>query len=246
MNFIEKYKTVRKEKNSILCIGLDPMVKEDPVEFCMDIIEQTSDYASAVKTNSQFILFSVDARKLRKLNRRIHDEGIISILDHKLSDITSSNIPALHSIRDAGFDALTFSPFAGNIRETVENAHKDNLGLFVLTLMSNPEAVWIQKETRFREKPLYLEIARRAGLSRADGVVVGATVDVNEIRGVREVSGDSTIFLCPGVGEQGGDFRKVIRTAGKNLLLNVGRAIINHRNPGKKAEEFWRLFNRFR
>jgi len=59
-------------------------------------------------------------------------------LDHKLGDIGSTNESALFWISDMGFDAFTFSPFAGNIETTVDTAHKRDLGVIVLTLMSNP------------------------------------------------------------------------------------------------------------
>ena len=65
---------------------------------------------------------------------------MLAILDHKLNDIGSTNNSAMYWIKEMGFDAFTFSPFAGNTKETVETAHMKDLGVIVLTLMSNPKA----------------------------------------------------------------------------------------------------------
>ncbi|MEA3255700.1 MAG: hypothetical protein U9Q22_07700, partial [Candidatus Altiarchaeota archaeon] len=116
------------------------------------------------------------------------------------------------------------------------------------TLMSNPEAVWIQKETLFRDKPLYQKIAGEVKSSGADGLVIGTTDHVTEqdIREVRGLSGEDVVFLCPGVGAQGGDVEKILGNAGDNVLINVGRMIINDKEPEVKAKEFRDLINGFR
>lgn len=242
--FLEKYNKARDVKNSVLCIGLDPspggLDGEGVLDFCLDMVECTSDYAVAYKPNSQFVLFTLNLEQLKKLNEKIHQTGCISILDHKLGDIGSSNEAAFYWIAEAGFDALTLSPFTGDIVGSVDSAHRHGLGLFILTLMSNPEAVWIQKETLFRDKPLYQKIAVEVNSTGADGLVIGTTDHVTEqdIRTVRELSGEETIFLCPGIGAQGGDLEKILKNAGGNILVNVGRAIISDEKPEKKAKEF--------
>lgn len=257
---VGSYKQIRYEKNSILCIGLDPYpenlpqetLSENPGEatlnFCLKIIEETFQYACAYKLNTQFLLFTLDFKQLRELNKTIHEKGCISILDHKLGDIGSSNKSAIYWIKKSGFDAFTFSPFAGNIREATLEAHKNNLGILVLTLMSNPESVWIQKESEWKGIPLFKEIAELARDSRSDGIVVGATGNVGswDIQELREIVGKDTVFLCPGVGTQGGNAEFIITAAGENTIINVGRAIIYDANPAKKAREYKETFNNYR
>ncbi len=257
---LELYRRIRDEKNSNLCIGLDPAVKnfqqesiskkpgETILNFCLDIIEKTSEYVCAYKPNSQFLLFALNLEQLRELNKKIHEAGCFSILDHKLGDIGSTNLSALYWIKKAGFDTFTFSPFAGNIREATLAAHKNNLGIFVLTLMSNPESKWIQKESERKGTPLYKEIANRVRNSGSDGIVIGATDNVTpwDIREIKDIVGENTIFLCPGIGAQGGDAEFIINAIGENSLINVSRAIINDKNPAEKAKEFQELFNSYR
>jgi orotidine-5'-phosphate decarboxylase len=257
VTFLEKYLKARAAKNSILCVGLD-LAMQSAVEgemgdyvldFCLDIVDKTADYACAFKPNSQFILFALGMERLKKLNARIHERGCISILDHKLGDIGSSNLSALFWIKEVGFDAFTYSPFAGNIQDITMHARHHDLGVFVLTLMSNPESVWVQKEAKIDGVPLYLAIARKVAESKPSGVVVGTTGHITEddIKAIRDTVPKDTIFLCPGVGEQGGDPEKIIRIIdGGNILINVSRAIVNTTNQTDKAKEYRDQFNKYR
>jgi len=251
-DFVRKYWKVRDEKNSVLCVGLDPspdeVREENILGYCLDIVERTSDYAMAYKPNSQFILFTLKAKELSELNKKIHQKRCLSILDHKLSDIGSSNAAAIYHIRAAGFDALTASPFPGNIKETTDACHRNGLGVIFLALMSNSQAAWIQKESTYNGRPLYHKIAKEAREAGADGLVVGATGHVTdvEMRTAREIVGSTPVFLCPGIGAQGGDIEKVIRSAGQNVLLNVGRSILADPAPGSKAKQYRDLMNKYR
>ena len=256
--FLEKYLKARKEKDSILCVGLDPGLrafrsvdvvpekydKDDVVEglteFCLDVIEQTADYACAIKPNSQYLLFTLGLNQLKKINQKARKEGLISIIDHKLGDIGSTNEAAFYWIKEAGFDALTFSPFAGNIEEATRAAHKQELGLLVLTFMSNVEAEWIHKKTVYEWRPLFQKIAEEVKRFGSDGAIMGATnhVTMDDIRMVRSLIGKERLMLFPGVGKQGGSLRSVIGAGGENILVNVGRDIIYDKNPKEKAREY--------
>lgn len=255
--FLDRYLKARDDKNSILSVGLDLAMQKAVegemgdyvLDFCLDIVDKTADYACAFKPNSQFILFALGMERLRKLNERIHEHGCISILDHKLGDIGSSNLSAIFWIKEVGFDAFTYSPFAGNIRDVTMHARHHDLGVFVLTLMSNPESAWVQKEAIVDGIPLYVAIARQVAESRPSGVVVGTTghITVEDIATIRDTVPKDTIFLCPGVGEQGGDPEKIIRTLkGGNILINVSRAIVNSTYQRQKAKDYQELFNQYR
>jgi orotidine-5'-phosphate decarboxylase len=257
MSFIKSYQEARKEKDSIICVGLDPAISDQRrtntirkkypgddsdiiLQYCMDIIDAVSENCMAVKINSQYALFALSFNKMESLNQLIHGYGLLSILDHKLGDIGSSNESAIYWMNRCGFDAFTFSPFAGNIRETVEAAHRKDLGVFTLDLMSNPEAEGFQKKTRFNETPLFWRIADEVRSCAGDGVVMGATNHVRDvdISKIRKLIGDERIILFPGVGAQGGDVKKIMESAGKNILINVGRNIIYDDDPKKSSAEY--------
>jgi orotidine-5'-phosphate decarboxylase len=271
MIFLEKYQKAKSEKDSILCVGLDPLpksvaddigeryyipneffkgstIEEGVFSFCLKIIDDVKDYCSAIKPNTQHLLFTLSKDKIKEINKIIHSEGLISILDHKLGDIGSTNLSALYWIKELGFDALTFSPFAGNIEHTVQAAHNRDLGLIVLTLMSNPESIMIQKNANYQNMPIFKQIATEIKLSNADGCVIGSTghITSNDIKNVRGIVGEDRLFLCPGVGSQGGDASNIIKYGGKNVLINVGRSIIYSSNPKQETNKFNKIFNNIR
>jgi orotidine 5'-phosphate decarboxylase subfamily 2 len=255
--FVDEYIRVKEEKKSILCVGLDPALpdqrrtdvikKQYPgdaadviMQFCMETIDAVAENCMAVKLNSQYVMFALSNNKLEALNQHIHSFGLLSILDHKLGDIGSSNDSALYWSKKCGFDAITFSPFAGNIREATEMAHHRELGILVLDLMSNPEAEGFHKKTRFNETPLFLRIADDSKHANVDAVVVGATDHVREvdIQKIRRTIGEDMIMFFPGIGSQGGDVKKIFTNAGRNIMINVGRNIIYSPNPAHAAEEY--------
>jgi len=258
----EKYLEITKDKKSFININLDPALpkqrkdnviperfisKEDAdtlLNFSSYIIEQVSDYCCSVKPNTQFFLGSYHI--LRKLVKKIHDEGMFAILDHKLSDIGSTNDSAIFWIADIGFDAFTFSPFAGNVKATADSAHKKDLGVIVLTLMSNPEAEKIMVETSIKKQPLYLFIAEMVKESQADGCVVGLTdfVKADYIKNIQRTVGDRVIFLMQGIGPQGGEATNVKYVT--NPLVSLGRAVLSAENPKEEVKKYYEMFKSMR
>ena len=265
-NFLRKYQKSRYEKDSILCAGFDPAIPkqrekdvlnskyferksiEDGIlYFLEDFLDNIHEYCSAIKPNNQFLFhFSLNAYK--KMNKMIHEKGLISILDHKLGDIGSTNDAAFFWMREMGFDAVTFSPFAGNIAESIEAAHKANIGLITLTLMSNPEAVYFMKNAIIDGQKGYEFIARTVKEYNGDGVVVGATGHISEfdMQRIRELIGQDMIMLIPGIGSQQGDIEKVVKNGGKNILVNVSRAIMYSDTIRESAKAFNQQLNKIR
>ena len=259
--FYEKYLKATKKKGSFININLDPALpkqrkdnvvpskyasKEDAetlLNFSLDIIEQVSDYCCSIKPNTQYYLGHTNT--LTKLTKKIHKEGMLAILDHKLSDIGSSNGSALHWIKKMGFDAFTFSPFAGNTQTTVEKTHEMDLGVIVLTLMSNPEAEKMMIDTTVNGQPYYLHTAQTVKEVGADGCVVGLTcfVEENHIKNIQKVVGDRVVFLLQGIGPQGGQASK-IRYA-HNPLVSLGRAVIYSDDPRKAVKGYHGILKKY-
>ena len=259
--FYEKYLNATKEKGSFININLDPALpkqrkenvvpdryvsKEDEdtlLNFSLDIIEQVSDYCCSIKPNTQYYLGHTGI--LKKIAKRIHHEGMLAILDHKLSDIGSTNHSALYWINEMDFDAFTFSPFAGNTQKTVEKAHENNLGVIVLTLMSNPEAEKMMINTTIDGQPYYLHTAKTVKETEADGCVVGLTFFVEDeyIKNIQKVVGDKVVLLLQGIGPQGGQDNKI--KYARNPLVSLGRAVIYSDNPRKAVKRYHDTFKRF-
>jgi orotidine-5'-phosphate decarboxylase len=248
--FLTKLESLYEEKESILCVGLDPAIpgqrekniiaSNDRLKFMHTIIEQVAPYSIAVKPNRQYLM-GLTTSEMKEITKKAKGLGLITIMDHKLSDIGSTNDSALYWIKKEGFDGLTFSPFAGNTRSTSEKAHELGLGVIVLTLMSNPEAKWMIKE-KIEGKTIYQFYAEEVR-KYADGAVVGATGHVtNEHIKEIKVRIGKKIILAPGVGAQGGDAEKLIKICGKELLINVGRDIIYSEKPALIAEKYDKQF----
>jgi len=259
--FYEKYLKASKDKGSFININLDPALpkqrssnivpdryasKEDGetlLNFSLDIIEQVSDFCCSIKPNTQYYLGHTDI--LKKIVKKTHDQGILAILDHKLSDIGSTNGSALFWIKEMGFDAFTFSPFAGNTQKTVEKAHESNLGVIVLTLMSNPEAEKMMINTTVNDQPYYLHTAKTVKETQADGCVVGLTCFVEDeyIKNVQEAVGEKVVFLLQGIGPQGGQASKIRFV--RNPLVSLGRAVIYSDDPRDVVKRYSQIFKKF-
>jgi len=259
--FYDKYLKATKEKASHININLDPAlprqrssnvipdkyVTEDDQEtllnFSLDIIEQVGDYCCSIKPNTQYFLGNTGI--LKTIAKKIHEQGALAILDHKLTDIGSTNGSALYWIKQLGFDAFTFSPFAGNTKMTVEKAHEQDLGVIVLTLMSNPEAEKMMVDTTIDGEPYYLHTAKTVKETQADGCVVGLTCFVTDshIKNIQQTAGDKAIFLMQGIGPQGGLANK-IRYA-RNPLVSLGRAVLYADDPRNAVEKYHQIFKKY-
>lgn len=265
MKFVDRYKELVREKNTVLCVGIDPALpkqrrtytipqeylsgnneNEARLNFCLDIVNVVKDNAIAIKPNQQYV-FGFTKREHRRLTDFIRKKNLLSILDYKLNDISDTVASAIFHLSEAGYDAVTFNPLAGNLEETVELAHGSvttmrgfELGIFVLTLMSNPEAVTFMKKPMVGRVPMFRFIAQQVRDFDADGCVVGATGHVTslDIQEIRSIVGPDKVFLIPGVGTQKGDIQKVLTAAGENIIVNVGRDIIYSEDPGDKSKEY--------
>lgn len=266
-NFLKKYEKSRDEKNSILCAGFDPAIPnqreknviaekyfkggesaaEAIMSFFEDFLESVQDYCSVIKPNSQYI-FHMGISNIQKMNKMIHEQGITSLFDHKISDIGSTNDSAFYWIKEMGFDGLTHSPFAGNIQESIDSAHKFDLGLVTLTLMSNPDAIYFMKESIIEGMKGYEFIASKLKEFKGDGMVVGATghVTTEDIQKIRKLAGDDVVMLVPGIGKQQGDLKKIIEHGGKNVILNVSRGILYSDDIRATAKSYNERFNEIR
>jgi orotidine-5'-phosphate decarboxylase len=247
--FVKKYYELSKEKDSFLCVGIDPVstdirdkfvippklierygVIEGTKKFCLDVIEAVSPYTPIIKPNAQFIVYPFSFEDLYEVVEAIHEGGSLALLDIKISDIGSTNSVGLHWIAEAGFDAVTFNPFPGyeNGSDAVYNwAGELDKGIFSLCRMSNPGAHDYMSQTVGNE-PLYLKLAKDSYEHGCNGFVVGCTA-TSELQEIRSIIGEERLILSPGLGPQGGDPVSALRFGsnkdGEGLIVSSSRSI---------------------
>ncbi len=268
--FREKWLEVVEKKNSVLCAGLDPAEFEmgrgeeglskdvNKREWAIRYIRAVAPYCAAIKPNIHFWKKPGDSKEHREDDMKNLAEiaqfaivlGMVIIEDSKLADIGSTNDAGLYHAQDKGMYAITFSPFAGNMREAAEQAHKRNLGLISMCLMSNPDfareknaLMPITAEDNYKVSDMidvngvsyvkrYIQLAQDANRFGVDGIVVGAPSAKNHIKDeeigeVRSYVTDNMLVLCPGIGAQGGEATALWKYFGKDkVIANVGRGLM--------------------
>lgn len=259
MTFKNKWLAAVEQKQSILCVGLDPAehgqrkgaslpIQQNKLDWCIDFIKKVSPHAAAIKPNRNY-LKDFSRADMKALNDAIHHYGMVSIDDSKLADIGDTNDAGIYHAACEGYDAVTYAPFPGNIRETQAFAAHHHMGLIVLVLMSNPEYEVIKNAT-IKGQKAFEYFAHEVKACGADGIVIGAPSAKNhitpqEIHRVREIIGQPLV-LVPGIGAQGGDLQEILKTFGDHTIANVGRAILYADDPANEARVYHRMIENMR
>lgn len=255
MTFKEKWLRAVRAKNSQLCVGLDPAdygqrskdtlpQDADKLSWCLEFVDAVAPYAAAIKINRNFIK-DFSRRETQRLCQYAHDNGLVLIDDAKLCDVGSSNEAGFYHAAQEGFDAITYSPFPGNIEEATIQAHKHNLGIIVLLLMSNPQFQATKQSVvgdLFFHEHSCNEILR----AKADAVVIGAISPDNHLR-ESEIKGIADklieqLVLVPGIGEQGGSATLHLNLFGERAIINVGRSILYSSNCAAQAQKYAEVY----
>jgi orotidine-5'-phosphate decarboxylase len=249
--FIGLFQQTLRERQSLLCVGLDPDLQKLPanlpqtaeglVTFCKEIIAATHEFAAAFKVNFAFFeaLGKSGWAALETVAAALPD-GVIKIADAKRGDIGhTAQMYAEAIFHQLPFDAMTANPYLGEdaAQPFLDDAAK---GVFFLCRTSNSGSSDIQNFPD-RTRPLYLHIAsqvREWNRKGNAGLVVGAT-HPRELQQVRKTTPDLP-FLIPGVGAQGGDLEKAVRhgatVTGDLAIINASRTILYADSGNKFAE----------
>jgi len=242
MNFIKAIEKAWRDKNSLVCVGLDTDIEKIPThllhrdipifEFNKAIVDATADLVCAYKPQIAFYSAIGAEAELKRTIDYIHVNcpEIPVILDAKRNDIGSTADMYAKEIFDRyRADAVTVNAYMGGdtLRPFLNRKEK---GVIILCRTSNPGAIDIQ-DLEFDGKKLYRIIAEKAsGEWNENGnvlLVVGATYP-NELQEIRSIVGDMPL-LIPGIGAQGGDIRAVVtqgkRPDGRGMIINSSRAI---------------------
>ena len=245
-----------KDKKSNMILALDfpfekPENREKLFSKAERILNAVEPYICAVKFNRHLILPLGLFNGVQKLIEKIHDTGLIAIMDCKVNDIGSTNQTIAEYYYSVGFDALTANPFVGweqGLKPVFDVAHKLQRGVILLVYMSHKGAWEGYGQTicnaETGEKALqYFSFAKKALKWNADGVVVGATYP-EKIREVHEILGEKIPIYSPGIGAQGGKIESALK-AGAHYLI-VGRTITLSENPAETAKKIRDLANQCR
>jgi len=241
--FVSKLRRRWAEKDTLLCVGLDPDVDRFPASlrnrkdaifaFNRAIIDATADLVCAFKPQvAHYSARGAEDQLVATIEyiRREHPEVSV-VLDAKRGDVGST---AEHYAREAFerycADAVTVNPYLGFDAIEPFLARSDK-GVVVLCRTSNPSARTFQ-DLQVGGKCLYRHVAEEALVrwNRHGNIllVVGATYPA-ELRELRELAGDVP-FLVPGVGEQGASVAGAVENGqdhqGTGLLISSSRAIL--------------------
>jgi len=267
--FFEAVRRRVDQVDSLLCIGLDPHVKQLPEKTCaaaekhsLDLIAATKDVAACYKPNAAFfeVWGEAGVAALKRVIQAAKATGAPVLLDAKRGDIgTTSDAYASSAFDELGADAITLSPYMGwdSLAPFVDlkSGYGATKGAFVLCKTSNPSAADMQtlkmagSGRRVFEHIADLTVPGKDWNRHSNvGLVVGAT-DVEAIKAVRQANASAWI-LAPGVGAQGGDLEECCREAvtedGYGLLLPISRGISAAPDPAEAARSFRDCINAVR
>lgn len=243
MDFMRAIETAWKEKNSLVCVGLDSDEEKIPIcfkgssnplfQFNKAIIDATAEFVCAYKPQIAYYSATGAEDDLRMTIEYIHSRhpGIPVILDAKRGDIGATALKYAQEVFDRfGADAVTVNPYMGT--DTLEPfLSRKGKGVAVLCRTSNPGARDVQDLISNGAK-LYQLIAEKArdtwNYNNNVLLVVGATYP-EELKEIRSIAGNIP-FLVPGIGAQGGDVKAAVTngktSSGTGMIINSSRAII--------------------
>lgn len=261
MNFFEQLRRVQAERNSLLCVGLDPDIEaicdSSPYRkpegcilqrcFTTEIIEKTAPFVSAFKPNMAFWSELRDEDGLEWCIEKCHRTGTPVVIDGKRGDIgnTAEKYAQEVFVRFKA-DAVTVNPYMGC--DTIEPfLRHEGKGVIVLCRTSNPggadfQNLVLENGLRLYEQVAYkmLELDAKYGGGRI-GLVVGATFP-SELERVRSIVGNretGLTLLVPGIGAQGGDVEATVKAGqtadGFGMMINSSRGILYSPDPAKAA-----------
>ncbi len=246
--FIRQLHAAWAAHDSLVCVGLDPEIERFPphiaaepspiFQFNRAIIDATHDLVCAFKPQFAHYAAYEAEDQLERTIEYVHRNypQVPVILDAKRGDIGSTaERYAIEAFERYGAEAVTVNPYLGtdSLEPFLRFADR---GVIVLCRTSNPGGRDLQ-ELEVGGRRLYQAVAQLAA-ERWNGrgnclLVVGATYP-EELAAVRALVGEMPL-LVPGVGAQGGDVGKVVKSgqtaAGTGLIVSSSRAIL-YASPG--------------
>lgn len=220
-------------KNSVVCIGLDPIKSnsaQEALAFNKAIIDATHDIVAAFKPQIAYYerFGTAGWQAYKDTIAYIHSKGVLAIDDCKRGDIgETSEAYAQAHFEELGADFVTINPYCGSdgVKPFLEYKEK---GVFVMCRTSNPSSKELQDT-------IYMKVAELINEWGCEAVV-GATYpeEAKKLRGLMPKS----FWLVPGYGAQGGTAESVKNCFDENglgAIVSSSRGIIYDKNPREAA-----------
>lgn len=242
MQFCDRLDRVITARQSLLCVGLDPVLEKIPahlgrgadaiIAFNRAIIDATAPFAAAFKVNTAFYeAYGLEGWRALEATFRYLPDDVVKIADAKRGDI--GNTAAMYAkalFEGLGADAVTVNPLLGgdSVQPFLEQEER---GVFFLCVTSNPGSRDFQQLRINGGGALYEVIAQKVveWNQRGNcGLVAGAT-QPEQLAYVRAAAPELPL-LIPGIGAQGGDLESSVRcgidSRGRGAIYNSSRAIL--------------------
>lgn len=232
--FVQRLASAIDSKNSVVCVGLDPVIEQLPAEvrarhheplraiaeFCKGVIDATHEHCAIVKPQSACFerYGSRGVAVLEEVCEHAKRKGQLILLDAKRGDIGISANHYAASAVHLGVDAITLSGYLGP--STIEPYVEAGLGVFVLVRTSNPDSDVVQSIS-LRDGSSVAEAmadvvaalaAKQEGNSRASSPHTSSLSNIGCVVGATKAADAVSLrrrmpnqtFLIPGYGAQGG------------------------------------------
>lgn len=233
-HFADRLQALSRQKNSRLCVGLDPRLDLLPpgleglpahqVErFCFELCLAVEPFAVAVKPQSAYfeLLGSAGIACLERVCGFAREIGLLVILDVKRNDIGSTAKAYAeayltgHCCRQQPLaDAVTVNGYLGSdgVKPFIDLNARHGTGVFILVKTSNPGSGELQDLKLGNGLTVYQQMADLVALWGRDSVgesgfsSVGAVVGATYPQQLNELREriPTVPFLVPGYGHQGG------------------------------------------
>jgi orotidine-5'-phosphate decarboxylase len=232
-----------KEKQSMLCVGLDTDISKIPTYFLNEpdpvfafnktIIDATLPYAVSYKINTAF--YEANGVKgwhsLEKTANYL-PKNVFKIADAKRGDIGNTSAQyAKAFFEQMPFDAVTVSPYMG--KDSILPFYGyEGKWVIVLALTSNTGAADFELQ-KINDQYLFehvMQSVKNWGNNNNTMFVIGAT-QTQHLDLIKKQAEDF-FMLVPGVGAQGGSLADIMSLK-IPALINVSRAIIYATEKGE-------------
>ncbi|MEW8955662.1 orotidine-5'-phosphate decarboxylase [Clostridium sp.] len=267
MNIIDKlYKSV--EDKGVVCVGLDTSLDYIPdffkekfkdnteeilFNFNKEIIDKTHDVVACFKVQiAYYEALGIEGLKAySRTVKYLKEKDLISIGDIKRGDIadTAKQYAKAHFSGDFEVDFITLSPYMGldSIEPYMPYLESGEKGAFSLVRTSNKGAEDLQYVDTKNENKVFNMVGEKINTmgKRALGSfgysTLGAVVGCTHIDEAKKIQNemDSTFFLIPGYGAQGGkaeDVALYLRDGNGGVVNSSRKILLAYRGENREKE----------